>query len=124
MRYVMLIYETPADFEARELSEDPPYVAAWRAYYEALVEAGAFVGGGGPLKEADTATTIRVKDGRRHVQDGPFAEAKDQLGGFMILDFESLDVALEWAARCPAAATGAVEVRPMDVALQETISRP
>lgn len=122
MKYVMLIYETPADFEAREPCE--PYVAAWRAYYEALVEAGALAGVGGPLKDAGTATTVRVKDGRRHVQDGPFAEAKDQLGGFMILDVESLDHALAWAARCPAAATGAVEVRPMDVAMHETIVAP
>lgn len=124
MQYVMLIYESPADFEARGPSEGDPYVAAWRAYYNALVEAGVFVGGGAPLKEAGTATTVRVKDGRRHVQDGPFAEAKDQLGGFMILDLESLDHALEWAARCPAAATGAVEVRPMDVALHKTIATP
>ena len=115
MRYVMLIFETPADFEARK-SEREPNVAAWRAYYKALVEAGAFVGGGAPLQEAGTATTVQVKDGRRLVQDGPFAEAKDQLGGFMILEFASLDSALEWAARCPAAATGAVEVRPLDVA--------
>lgn len=124
MRYVMLIYETPADFEARMPERGEPYVAAWRAYYKALVEAGVFVGGGAPLKEAGTATTVRVKDGRRHVQDGPFAEAKDQLGGFMILEFESLDTALEWAARCPAAATGAVEVRPMDVAMHDTIVTP
>jgi hypothetical protein len=124
MRYVMLIYETPADFDSRSQSEGEPYVAAWRAYYRAVVEAGAFVAGGAPLKEAATATTIRVKDGRRHVQDGPFAEAKDQLGGFIILDVPSLDAALEWAARCPAAATGAVEVRPMDVGYRETVVRP
>jgi hypothetical protein len=121
MQYVMLIYETPADFESRRPSEREPYVAAWRAYYRALVEAGAYVVGGAPLKEPGTGTTIRVKDGRRHVQDGPFAETKDQLGGFMILNFASLDDALEWAARCPAAATGAVEVRPMDVAMHEMI---
>lgn len=121
MQYVMLIYESPADFEARDPPESEPYVAAWRAYYDALVAAGAYVGGGGPLKNPGTGTTIRVKDGRRYVQDGPFAEAKDQLGGFVILDLPSLDDALEWAARCPVAATGAVEVRPMDVAWYETI---
>jgi hypothetical protein len=121
MRYVMLIYESPADFEARGPSKREPYRAAWRAYYNALVQAVAYVAGGAPLKEPGTGTTVRVKDGRRHVQDGPFAEAKDQLGGFMILDFASLDDALEWAARCPVAATGAVEVRPMDVAWLETI---
>jgi len=124
MRYVMLIYETPTDFEARKPSENEPYVAAWRAYYRAVVEAGAYVDGGAPLKEAGTGTTVRMQDGRRRVQDGPFAEAKDQLGGFMILECESLDDALEWAARCPAAATGAVEVRPMDVLLRETIVGP
>jgi len=127
MRYVMLIYETPADFESRndfesrKPPEGEPYAAAWRAYYRALVEAGAYVGGGAPLKDPGTGTTIRMKDGRRYVQDGPFAEAKDQLGGFMILDCPSLDGALEWAARCPVAATGAVEVRPMDVAWLEAI---
>ena len=123
MRYIMLIYETPADFASRVPDESERYVAAWRTYHRALVEAGAYVNGA-PLKDGDTATTIRVKGGQRHVQDGPFAESKDQLGGFMILDFDSLDAALEWAARCPAAATGAVEVRPMDVVLHETISRP
>lgn len=122
MQYVLLIYETPTDFEDRDPSEGNAYAAAWRAYYKALVEAGLFVGGGAPLKEAGTATTVRVKDGRRHVQDGPFAEAKDQLGGFMILDLESLDHALEWAARCPAAATGAVEVRPSDATMHKTIT--
>ncbi len=121
MQYVMLIYESPADFESRQPSEREPYLAAWRAYYRALVDAGAYIRGGAPLKEPGTGTTIRVKDGLRHVQDGPFAETKDQLGGFMILDFASLDDALEWAARCPAAATGAVEVRPMDVAMHEMI---
>lgn len=121
MRYVMLIYESPADFESREPPESKPYVAAWRAYYDALVEAGAYAGGGGPLKNPDTGTTVRVKEGRRYVQDGPFAEAKDQLGGFVILDLPSLDDALEWAARCPVAGTGAVEVRPMDVAWYEAI---
>jgi hypothetical protein len=121
MRYVFLIYETPADFESRQPSEGEPYAAAWRAYYRALVQAGAYVAGGAPLKEPGTGTTIRVTDGRRHVQDGPYAESKDQLGGFMILDLASLDDALEWAARCPAAATGTVEVRPMDIGWQERI---
>lgn len=121
MKYVMLIYETPADFEGRRPSDCEASAAAWRTYYDALVGAGAYVAGGAPLHEPGTATTVRMRDGRRHVQDGPFAESKDQLGGFMILDLASLDEALDWAARCPAAATGGVEVRPMDVAWRETI---
>ena len=92
--------------------------------HKALVAAGAYVGGGAPLKDAATATTVRLRDGRRHVQDGPYAEAKEQLGGFIILDVASLDAALGWAARCPAAALGAVEVRPMDVDYQATIVEP
>ena len=124
MKYVMLIYETPEDFEARRDTDGETYVAAWRSYYKALVEAGAYVDGGAPLDGPGTATTIRVTSGQRYVQDGPFAEAKDQLGGFMILDVESLDAALQWAARCPAASTGAVEVRPMDVAYQQTVAGP
>lgn len=124
MRYVMLIYETPDDFTSRRPDETVPYTAAWRKYHRSLVEAGVRVEGGAPLKEAGTATTVRVKGGQRHVQDGPFAESKDQLGGFMILECGSLDEALEWAARCPAAATGAVEVRPLDAVMHEAITRP
>jgi hypothetical protein len=68
-----------------------------------------------------TATTVQLKEGRLRAQDGPFAEAKEQLGGFIILDLPSLDAALEWAARCPMAATGAIEVRPVDAAAHETV---
>jgi hypothetical protein len=88
-----------------------------------MVAAGVFVGGA-PLKDTGTATTVRLKDGRRLVQDGPFAEAKEQLGGFVILDVPSLDAALEWAARCPTAATGVVEVRPVDTAASEVHTKP
>ena len=123
MKYVMLIYETPPDLESRKNPGRNPYTAAWRAYHKALVAVGVYVGGA-PLKDAATATTVRLRNGRRHVQDGPFAEAKEQLGGFAILDVASLDAALEWAARCPAAASGAVEVRPMDVDYLDAVVSP
>ena len=123
MQYGVLIYETSKDFEARGSAPSHPYTAAWRAYHKALVAAGAYVGGA-PLQDVGTATTVRLEDGRPRVQDGPFAETKEQLGGFMILELPSLDSALEWAARCPAAATGAVEVRPMDVATHDIILAP
>ena len=123
MRYAVLIYESPKDFASRGGDRSHPYIAAWRAYHKALVASGAYVGGE-PLKDVGTATTVRLKDGRRHVQDGPFVEAKEQLGGFIILDLPSIDEALEWAARCPAAATGAVEVRPIDVPAHEMIDAP
>lgn len=113
MRYMMLIYESPADVERRGDPEGVPYIAAWQAYHKALVDANVYVTGA-PLRPAGTATTVRLKDGGRQVQDGPFAEAKEELGGFMILELPSLDAALDWAARCPAAAIGALEVRPID----------
>src|SRR5262245_32501440 len=123
MRYMMQVYEHPADIEHRADPEGAPYLAAWRAYTKALIESGAYVTGA-PLKSAATATTIRLKDARRHVQDGPFAEAKEELGGFIILELPSLDAALDWAARSPAAARGALEIRPLDVDFLDAVVRP
>jgi hypothetical protein len=122
MKYVMLIHESPAVVASRGQGPQNPYIAAWRAYHKALVEAGVYVGGA-PLKLDETATTVRVQQGQRRVQDGPFVEAKEQLGGFAILDVADLDAALEWAARCPAASYGAVEVRRVDEDSHETIVR-
>jgi len=112
MQFALLIFESSEAFAARNANENDPYLGAWRAYYKALVEAGVYVGGN-PLQSPETGTTVRLKDGKRLVQDGPFADTKEQLGGFTILELPSLDAALEWAARCPAAAIGAVEVRPV-----------
>ena len=112
MHFALLIYESPEAFAIRNNDGTDPYTGAWRAYHKALVEAGVFVGGD-PLQVPETGTTVRIKDGKRHVQDGPYADTKEQLGGFTILEVPSLDVALDWAARCPAASAGAVEVRPL-----------
>jgi hypothetical protein len=112
MQFALLIYESPAAFAARNSDENDPYLGAWRAYHKALVEAGIYVGGN-PLRGPETGTTVQLKDGKRRVQDGPFADTKEQLGGFTILELPSLDAALDWAARCPAASIGAVEVRPV-----------
>ena len=120
MQYMMLIYETQKDFQARTGDERSPYIAAWRAYYRSVVDAGVYVGGD-PLQAVDTATTVRLQAGNRHVQDGPYADTKEQLGGVMVLELPSLDAALDYAARCPAAATGAVEVRPLAGAAREKI---
>jgi hypothetical protein len=112
MQYMMLIYLSSSDFEDRASDVEGPFWGAWRAYFKALADAGAFVGGS-PLEAVTTATTVRLKNGKRLVQDGPYADTKEQLGGFVILELPSLDAALDWASRCPAAATGAVEIRPM-----------
>jgi hypothetical protein len=112
MTYTILIYETQDDFGARtDAKRKDAYWAAYRAYTVALREAGVMVGGNA-LQPAAVATTVRQRDGKRQVQDGPYAEAKEQLGGSYVIEVPNLDRALEWAARCPAASTGAVEVRP------------
>jgi hypothetical protein len=85
-----------------------------------MVEAGIYVGGN-PLEAPETGTTVRVNGHGRQIQDGPYANTKEQLGGFILLELPSLDAALEWAARCPAAAVGAVEVRPVATVMQKTV---
>jgi hypothetical protein len=112
MQFALLIYESPEAFATRSKDGTDHYTGAWRAYHKALVESGAYLAGD-PLQAPETGTTVRLKEGKRRVQDGPFAETKEQLGGFTILELPSLDAALDWAARCPAASCGAVEVRPV-----------
>ena len=112
MQFAMLIYESAEAFATRKQDPKNPYTGAWRAYYKTLVESGVYVGGD-PLEVPETATTVRLKEGKRRVQDGPIADTKEQLGGFIILELPSVDAALDWAARCPAAGSGAVEVRPL-----------
>jgi hypothetical protein len=112
MLFLLLIYESPEAFKTRSNDKADSYVAAWRAYHKAIVEAGVYVAGD-PLQVPENGTTVRIKDGKRRVQDGPYADTKEQLGGFTIIDVPSLDAALDWAARTPAASYGAVEVRPL-----------
>jgi len=112
VQFAMLIYESDEDFNARSNEHRDALVGPWRAYYKALIDAGVYVTGA-PLQAPSMGTTVRIKGGQRYVQDGPYADTKEQLGGQIILDVPSLDAALDWAARCPTAATGAVEIRPL-----------
>lgn len=100
--------ETQAEFEKRK---DPVHMEVWRAYIDSVVQAGIMVSGAG-LEPPHTATTLRIRDGRQDVQDGLFAETKEMLGGFIIIDVPDLDAALKWASRSPAATGGSVEIRP------------
>jgi len=112
MKYTILIYESEADFASRtDERRQAAYWGAYRQYTQALKTAGVMVGGA-PLQPGPLGTTLRQRDGRRQVQDGPYAETKEQLGGYYEIDVPDLETALDWAARCPAASTGAVEVRP------------
>jgi hypothetical protein len=87
-------------------------VAAYSAYTEALKQAGVLAGSN-RLQPTSAATTVRVANGKSQVLNGPYADAKEQLGGYYLIDVPDLDAALSWAARCPAASYGAVEVRPI-----------
>jgi hypothetical protein len=109
MKYALLVYESQESFDRRK---DSTSIAAGRAYGEALQAAGVFVGGAG-LESPETATTVSLRDGKRHVHDGPYAETKEFLAGFAIIEVPNLDAALEWASRHPAAGHAAVEVRPL-----------
>ena len=113
MDYMLMFYEPKGEFERREdRAGSQPYWAGWMAYVQAVHASGVFKSGAG-LQGPASGTTLRVIDGKRRIQDGPFADAKEQLGGFFVIDVPDLDAALSWAARAPCAATGGVEVRPV-----------
>ena len=109
MKYALLVHQSQEHFDQRD---NVARMAAGKAYGEALQAAGIFVGGAG-LESPQAATTVSIRDGKRQVHDGPYAETKEFLGGFGIIDVPDLDTALEWAARHPAAAYACVEVRPL-----------
>lgn len=112
MKYMLILASDPADEPAPDSDAFGPYMAEWAAYTEALVTAGAMVAGEA-LHDADTASTVRVRNGERLVTDGPFIESKEVVGGFYVIDVADLDEALEWAARVPNSHFGTVEVRPV-----------
>jgi len=113
MQYMLMMYETDTELSRRDQpAEAGKYWGSWTAYIEALNQAGIVVNGNG-LQPPQTATTLRITSGKRHVQDGPFAETREQLGGYFVIEVKNLDEALEWAARAPCASAGGVEVRPV-----------
>jgi hypothetical protein len=113
MQFILQFRETP---EERARPTDPAqagaYWGGWKAYIGALAQSGAMVGGN-VLRPPETATTLRVENGTRHVVDGPFADTKEQLAGFVLLEVPDLDAALDWAARAPCVTGGSVEIRPV-----------
>ncbi len=113
MHYMLLFRETPAEMGKRD---DPvqaeAYWGGWTAYIGAIAQSGAMVSGNG-LQPPEVSTTLRVENGKRHVVDGPFADTKEMLGGYVIVDVADLDGALEWASRAPSVTAGSVEIRPV-----------
>lgn len=113
MQYLILAAESDADFDARTDPERAAeYWAGWEAYLAALTESGVLTVAQG-LQPPSAGTTVRLRDGQRVVHDGPYADTKEQLGGYFVIDVPDLDAALEWAARAPSASSGSAEVRPL-----------
>ena len=112
MQYVLLIYGNEAGMQAASKADTEKMIAAYGAYTEAIKKAGVWAGSN-RLRPTTSASTVRVADGKSKVLDGPYAETKEQLAGYYLIDVPDLDAALSWAARCPGASHGSVEVRPV-----------
>lgn len=112
MQYILLIYENEALGRARSADENQKIFAEYIAFTGAIKQSG-HLRAGEPLEKISTATTVRVKEGKTLRTDGPFAETREQLGGFYIVEAKDLDEAVGLAARLPGAKTGSIEVRPI-----------
>lgn len=112
MQYLLLIYEAESQQEARSEEESGAVFQAYKEFHEWLGPTGKMVGGDA-LHPTSTATTVRVRAGEAVLTDGPFAETKEQLGGYYLIEAENLDEATAIAAKIPTAKTGCVEVRPV-----------
>ena len=112
MHYILLIYTPEANLENLPEKEQVAVYQEYGRLVEELKAKKIYVGGN-PLKPTTTAATVRVRRGKKTVTDGPFAETKEQLGGYFLVDAKDLDEALEIAARIPGAKEGSIEVRPI-----------
>ena len=112
MKYMLLIYANEATFRDVTPADAGQMMAAYGAYTEAMKKAGVLTSSE-RLQPVATATTVRVAKGKTEVLNGPYAETKEQLGGFYQIDVPDLDTALSWASRCPGASHGSIEVRPV-----------
>ncbi len=112
MQYLLLIYGNESADKQRSADEQNQLMRDYAAFNQQLREASALVAGDA-LQTTDTATTVRMRGGERLVTDGPFAETKEQLAGYYLLECANLDEAIKWGERCPGAKTGSVELRPI-----------
>ena len=113
MQYMLLIYNDPSGWDSMPEGDRGAIYGAYGTFTEELQASGKYVAGDA-LQGLETATSVRVRDGETLTTDGPFAETKEVLGGYYLIDVETLDEALEWAARIPSAKVGQpVEVRPL-----------
>ncbi|MGH2722207.1 MAG: YciI family protein [Actinomycetota bacterium] len=112
MRYLLMICNDEAAFDAASPEEDAAMLAEYRTWSEEMAGRGV-LRGGERLRPTSDATTVQVRDGAVLTTDGPFAETKDQIGGYFLVDCKDLDEAIEIAARIPGARHGSIEVRPI-----------
>lgn len=112
MQFMLLIHANEAAFAALPKDQAEQTLAAYTAYTQALEKAGALIGSN-RLQPVASATTVRITQGKTHVLDGPYVEIKEQLGGYYLIEAPDLDAAIAWAARCPGAAHGTMEIRPI-----------
>jgi hypothetical protein len=112
MKYMLLIVGDESKYGDMSEEEGRAQMQRWSDYTKELMDAGALVAGEG-LQTSTTATTLRVQDGERLLTDGPFAETKEQIGGFYVIDCANLDEAVDWAAKLPSAEWGVTEIRPV-----------
>src|SRR5947207_4330378 len=112
MQYLLLIYANEAEYDARPQAEVAKTMAEYGSFTQGIVQNGNFKGGE-RLRPVSTATTVRVRNGKTMTTDGPFAETREQLGGFYMIDAKNLDEAISIAAKIPGARSGSVEVRPI-----------
>jgi hypothetical protein len=112
MKYLLTIYGDESGWNDLSPEEGQQIMAAYGAFGQAAQDAGVLLGGEG-LQSSSTATTVKVRDGETITTDGPFAETREQLGGYYLLDCKDLDEAIGWAARIPGAQQGSIEVRPV-----------
>jgi hypothetical protein len=112
MKYLLMAYVNEAGFATLTKDQQEQGLAAYGAFMEAMKKAEV-IAGSNRLKPSSAATTVRVTNGKSQVLDGPYADSKEQLGGYFLIDVPDLDAALSWAARCPATGHGVVEVRPI-----------
>jgi len=112
MQYMLMIFGDESVQAKMTKADGEMMMAGYKAYTDALIKAGVMKDGN-PLQKSATASTVRVKDGKTKVLNGPYAESKEQLGGYYIIEVADLDQALAWAAKCPGAQHGTIEVRPV-----------
>ncbi len=122
MKYILMDYVNEAGWPQLTKAEQRRWLGAYRAYMEAMATAGVLRNSAG-LQRTEAATTVRTTDGGTQVLDGPYADTKEQLGGFHIIEVADLDAAISWAARSPTALHGVVEVRPLSDASLDDLLR-